>query len=116
MNLFVASMFILFKSLSFKSVIVNKLAGLTLGVYLIHEAPGIRDNIWIRLFDINERWAYDSHIILRIIKCAAIVYLISLVVELCLKLIVNIVFKGIYNLLLKSMGETLDKLLMMDEE
>lgn len=63
-----------FRDLNFSSKIVNTIAGTTLGIYIIHEHPYVREWIWGGVINFKGEWLYDTliYIPLAIIACAVV--------------------------------------------
>lgn len=50
-------LFVLFRQLRFRSGLVNTVASATLGVYLIHEYPPVREYLWSDVFNIEKQYS-----------------------------------------------------------
>ena len=84
--------FLFFTTLVFKSKIINKLAGLVIGVYLIHENTYLRGFLY-KWIGIDNGPIYSSTFIIRIFLAAIGIYIGCLIIE----FIRQIIFKYIYN-------------------
>ncbi len=89
--------FLFFYSLDMKpSKIINRLGGLTLGVYLIHENPFLKPIMlsYLKLDAANESLKYvDSSIIFKCLFYAFVILVICFIIE----FIRQLIFKWIYN-------------------
>ena len=59
---------------------INKIAAATLGIYLIHDNPMIREIIWNKIYPNTDYFISDSFLLVLIIK-TIIVYIICLLAE-----------------------------------
>lgn len=91
------SFFAFFETLNFKSKLVNTLSRLTLGVYIIHDNPYVRKNIykWIR---IDGEQVISYKYVLYALLAAAIIYIGCSLIE----WIRQLLFKGISKLKLSK--------------
>lgn len=71
-----------FRELHFKSRAINHIAGLNLGVYMIHEQYLARNLIWDK-FDFHPKWIYHSHIkyLAKIAIACVVVFVICALIE-----------------------------------
>ena len=60
--------------------IINKLAGCTFGIYLIHDNPYIRKFLWIDLFK-NAQYVNSKYMIIHLIFSVSIVYISCTIIE-----------------------------------
>lgn len=51
-----------FRDMKFKSAAINHIAGLTFGIYMIHDNKYVRDHIWQEVFSVNEKSFYSTHL------------------------------------------------------
>lgn len=108
MHIFVISLFMLFQKIKIKNKVINGVAAMTLGVYMIHEAPGVRDVIWIKLFNVNSGWGSSLYTMLRIIVVAIAMYILCLIIEFVLGKLTDILFDLIFKNLLQHQAEHID--------
>ncbi len=71
-----------FRELHFKSRVINHIAALNLGVYMIHEQYLARNFIWDKL-DFHPKWIYHSHIkyLAKIAIACVVVYVVCALIE-----------------------------------
>src|SRR5699024_9339564 len=74
------SLFMLFGIFKIKSKVINKLASLTLGIYIIHETSAVRDHIyqWLVLDQVTN---YGKSVILIAFIVAFVIFFGSAVIE-----------------------------------
>lgn len=73
-----------FRDLRFKSRVVNHIAALNLGVYMIHEHPMVRDFIWDKVFGFTQEEAFYTSFPLYVFEALGIcllVFTVSAVLE-----------------------------------
>lgn len=78
-SLFIAFMKIRIKN-GFFLKFINKIAPLTMGVYLIHDNPNMRYIIWEHLLNVSE-WNNDQTLLLKVIIGALIVFICCILID-----------------------------------
>lgn len=81
-----------FGTLSIKNKIINKIASLTLGVYMIHDNSFLRANIynWLK---VNNGPVYSYKFIIYIFAVAVIIYIACSIIEYLRKLLFHFIYK-----------------------
>ncbi|NEG54847.1 acyltransferase family protein [Bifidobacterium platyrrhinorum] len=82
--IFSFSMFLLFERLQLQSRVINYIATLTFGVYLITDHPFVRDLLWKKIFDFN-KYYYLNYPVVRMLAIVVVVYCCAAVLELIRK-------------------------------
>lgn len=69
-----------FNTIRFKNKVVNRIASFTFGVYLFHEAPTIREMLWMYLF---KPWNYYGNVLYFVFipLCVVSVFIIAIIIE-----------------------------------
>ena len=102
-------LFISFKRLHINNKIIIKiisfLSPLTLGVYLIHDNPFIRNYIWFRIFR-TDQIENDFLLIPKAIGIVLCIFVICIIIDLIRKIFFNIIYKRKWYI--KCMNETDD--------
>lgn len=104
------SYFLFFQSLSFQNKFINKISSLVIGVYLIHDHPVIRGNLyhWLK---IDGRVIYSFKFIFYVAFCVILIFVVCAFIE----WLRQVLFKFIANLKIskwwrKTYREQIDKL------
>ena len=86
------SLFMLFGTFKIKSKVINKLASLTLGIYIIHETSAVRDHIyqWLVLDQVTN---YGKSVILIAFIVAFVIFFGSAVIEAIRQLLFKLLSK-----------------------
>lgn len=89
---FVISLFVNAQTMRLQSNVINWIGGCTMGVYLFHENPNVRQWLWSR---VNNLQFYDHpwKLIVSSILCSVAVFLIGVVCDYLVTKLVNIVLK-----------------------
>ena len=102
--------FLFFETLSFQNKFINRISALTIGVYLIHDHPAIRGNLyhWLK---IDDRIIYSFRFIFYILICVLLIFVLCAIIE----WIRQVLFKFISNLKIskwwqKTYRKKIDKL------
>lgn len=99
---------ILFLHMRFQSRAINRVASSTLGIYLIHEYPAMRQLLWTDLFNLGP-WYGTSRLFINAIACVLTVFIacgvIDMVRSLIFKVSIDRVFDSAFdNLLIRLRG------------
>lgn len=89
------SLFLFFKEISLKSNIVNRISSLTLGVYLIHDHPFMRNYIY-KFLGYDKSFS-DSNFIIYTLLIVIIIFSISLIIEYIRQKVFTMIGKYIKN-------------------
>lgn len=82
-----------FSTITIKSKVINKIAGLTFGVYLIHDNDFMRNSLY-KWLSINNGVKYYSYkFILYLIVVAVLIYIVCSIIELIRKAIFSFIYK-----------------------
>lgn len=85
--------FLFFETLNFKSIKINKIAGLTLGIYAIHDNYFVRQHLYrvLKIDYLSHIWHYKF--IIYVFLCVILIFIVGAIIE----YIRQKVFKFIYN-------------------
>ena len=84
--------FELFKTLNIKNKVINVLSSTVFGVYLIHEFPSVRKNIYV-LLKIDDGLFFSYKMFVWIVICVLIIFIVSVLIELLRQLLFKIIAK-----------------------
>lgn len=81
------SLFCFVKNLNIKSNIINIIAGSTFGIYLLHESPALRNNVWTNVFKSNDYFFSDLFIVYAVIVIF-LMFVICLIIDTIVRFII----------------------------
>ena len=84
------SYFCLFETFKIKNKFINKIASLTIGIYLIHDNHFIRENIY-RWLKIDNGMIYSYKFIIYVIGISIIIFMVSTFIEFIRKIIIQFI-------------------------
>lgn len=87
------SIFMFFGTLNFKNKFINNIGTLMLGVYLIHEADGLKYNMYSWLGIDKGKMIYSNYIFVKMIESIILIFVCCILIEFVRKLIFNLLFK-----------------------
>ena len=85
----------------FYSKILNNISSCVFGIYLIHDNPNVRNIIWNNVF-FGSKFANSNFLIIYMIITVAIIFLVSLIVELIRKYTIERLNIKCVNMLIKK--------------
>ena len=107
--------FLWFGNLEIKSKVINYIASLTLGIYLIHDHDLVRGILYSKYFGLQEGVGIESYsIVWKMLLYSIIIFIICLILELIRKLLFQFIYNWKISGKIRAKGRNYTKVLEID--